>query len=41
MIVVWSLVVMILEFIVEKFIFNVFDGGVVDMVFNVVLDYIK
>lgn len=32
---------MILEFIVEKFIFNVFDGGVVDMVFNVVLDYIK
>ncbi|MFZ4355758.1 NAD-dependent malic enzyme, partial [Enterococcus gallinarum] len=32
---------MISEPTVEKFIPNVFDGGVVDTVFNAVLDYIK
>ncbi|HHB0716473.1 TPA: NADP-dependent malic enzyme [Enterococcus faecalis] len=36
-----SLAAMILEPTVEKFIPNVFDGGVVDTVFNAVLDYIK
>ncbi|EIB6116035.1 NADP-dependent malic enzyme [Enterococcus faecalis] len=36
-----SLAAMISEPTVEKFIPNVFDGGVVDTVFNAVLDYIK
>ncbi|MBE9920760.1 NADP-dependent malic enzyme [Enterococcus faecalis] len=36
-----SLAAMISEPTAEKFIPNVFDGGVVDMVFNAVLDYIK
>ncbi|EGG58250.1 putative NAD-dependent malic enzyme [Enterococcus faecalis TX1467] len=36
-----SLAAMISEPIAEKFIPNVFDGGVVDTVFNAVLDYIK
>jgi len=36
-----SLAVMISEPTAEKFIPNVFDGGVVDTVFNAVLDYIK
>lgn len=36
-----SLAAMISEPTAEKFIPNVFDGGVVDTVFNVVLDYIK
>lgn len=36
-----SLAAMISELTAEKFIPNVFDGGVVDTVFNAVLDYIK
>lgn len=36
-----SLAAMISEPTAEKFISNVFDGGVVDTVFNAVLDYIK
>lgn len=36
-----SLAAMISETTAEKFIPNVFDGGVVDTVFNAVLDYIK
>ena len=36
-----SLAAMISEPTAEKFIPNVFDGGVVDTVFNAVLDYIK
>ncbi len=41
MTVVRSLAAMISEPTAEKFIPNVFDGGVVDTVFNAVLDYIK